>query len=171
VVPHQIIIVCLRLSAMIWLLYVLSHSYGLFSYANNSAEVALSKSTVTLFMVLQIATCVVLWFFPASIASMLLPTASANRDASPPNLVQWQTLGLICVGFWGLSRSIPDAVYWVTFVNMLSAEGGSYFFLTAEHKAGIISTIVELGIGFWLVFGAKGFAAFLLKARTAGMPR
>jgi hypothetical protein len=171
VAPRQIIIVCLRLLALVWLLYALNHSYGLFVYANNGAELALSKSTVAFFAVLQVATCAVLWLFPASIAAMLLPSVSANHEASPSNPVQWQTLGLICVGFWGLSRSIPDVVYWVTFLNMLPASEGSYSLLSAEQNAGIISTVVELGIGLWLVFGAKGFAAFLFRVRTAGAPK
>lgn len=41
--------------------------------------------------------------------------------------------------------------------------------LSAEQKAGMISTAVELAIGFWLLLGAKGIAALLFKVRTTGM--
>ncbi len=167
--PHQVVVVCIRLVALVWLLYVVNHSYGLFAYVSSNTSVALNKSVVWFFALLQIATSGVMWFFATSIAAWLLPSLRPTQSTTPPALVQWQTLGVICVGLWSLSRSIPDTVYWVTFYNMAESTGVSTDSLSAEQKASFFSTVVELVLGLWLLFGAKGFAAFLYKARTVGL--
>ena len=167
--PHQVVVVCIRLVALVWLLYVVNHSYGLFAYVNSDARVALHKSVVLFFASLQVATSGVMWFFATSIAAKLLPPVRPTQSTPPSSLLQWQTLGVICVGLWSLNRSIPDVVYWVTFYNMAESTGVGTDSLSAEQKASFFSTVVELAIGLWLLFGAKGFAAFLYKARTAGL--
>jgi hypothetical protein len=89
---------------------------------------------------------------------------------SPSSGFEWQTLGVICVGIWELSRAIPDAAYWISFYNMMAMNsnlGLSYF--SPEQKSGMIATIAELVIGFWLVLGAKGFSSILLKIRTSDL--
>lgn len=167
--PHQILTVCIRLGALVWLIYVVNHSYGLFAYLRSDSTVALNKSVVWFFALLQISTSGVVWLFSTSIASWLLPSLRPSEPTTSPVPIQWQTLGVICVGLWTLSRSIPDLVYWVTFFNMVENTGMGTESLIAEQKASLLSTMVEIGIGLWLLFGAKGFAAFLYKARTAGL--
>jgi hypothetical protein len=164
--------VCLRLLALIWLLYILGHLYGLFAAITNDPTALISTSAVWFLALLQLAICGALWFFPATLAVRLLPSIrSEPKTAPPPQLVEWQTLGVICIGLWGLSRAIPDAVYWVTFYNMHLKANYGVSDLNAAQKAGIVTTVAELLIGLWLLFGAKGFAAFLFKARTAGVAK
>src|SRR6188768_3774422 len=135
--------------------------YGLFTYLDSNSGVAISKTTIWLFAFLQIVTCAVLWFFPATIAKKLLPSATdTDLPRSPVALIEWQTLGVICIGIWALTRAIPDAIYWMTFYSMSESVDYSFSILNAEQKASIITTVAELAIGLWLVFGAKGFAAF-----------
>jgi hypothetical protein len=168
--PHQILTVCIRLVALIWLLYTVSHLDSLFAYLNEGSRLQLDKTTVLIFASLQVATCAVFWLFPRSIAAKLLPGRDTDVPPSPSSTFEWQTLGVICVGIWALTRAIPDALYWATFFNMMAVSsnlGWSYF--SPEQKAAMISTIAELGIGFWLVLGAKGFASILFKVRTAGI--
>jgi hypothetical protein len=170
--PLQILIVCLRLVALVWVLYTLNHLYGLFAFLVNGPTPSISRSAVWFFALLQLATCGVLWFFPATIARGLLPSLrSEPKVALPAELVDWQTLGVIGIGLWALSRAIPDALYWATFYNVTLSAGYSALDLDAAQKAGIVSTVAELVIGFWLLFGAKGFAAFLFKVRTAGLAK
>jgi hypothetical protein len=172
VTPHQIVALCLRLVALIWLLYTLSHTHELFAYVKNYSGIVINKPVVWLFAILQIATCAVLWFFPATIAAKLLPSAAgAEPVRSPSPLVEWQTLGVICVGIWALSQAIPDSIYWITSYGMMMSASDGIFDMGPEQKAGIVAAAVRLVIGFWLVFGAKGFAAFLFKIRTAGMAK
>ena len=170
--PHHVVALCLRLVAIIWLLYTLSHVHSLFMYLNAPPEIAIRGPVVWLVAFLQIATCAVLWFFPVTIATKLLPSAAAMPERPvPPSLIEWQTLGVICIGLWGLSRAIPDAIYWLTFFNMrVTTEYGSGD-LDPEQMASVITTLAEIAISAWLLFGAKGFAAFLFKLRTGGVAK
>jgi hypothetical protein len=53
-----------------------------------------------------------------------------------------------------MSKAIPDAIYWMTYFSMRSgADGGLY--LDADQKALVATTVAELIIGLWLVFGAR----------------
>jgi hypothetical protein len=172
VTPRLIVALSLRLAALVWLLHTLSHIYGLFTYLNPTSAGTISKSVVWSFAFLQVAACGVLWFFPSTIAGKLLPSgARADEAPSPPRLLEWQTLGVICIGLWGLSRAIPDAIYWVTFYtfNFNASFGGAD--LDPDQKASMVSTVVELAISCWLIFGAKGFAEVLFKIRTAGVTK
>jgi hypothetical protein len=168
--PHQILTVCIRLVAIVWLLFTISHIDSLFAYLNEGSRLQLDKTSVYFFASLQVAACVVLWMFPRSVAAKLLPGPDSNTSPSPSSTIEWQFLGVMCVGIWELSRAIPDAAYWITFYNIMATSsnlGLSYF--SAEQKAGMIATIAELGIGFWLVLGAKGFTSILFKIRTSDL--
>jgi hypothetical protein len=168
--PIQIVVLCLRLVAIVFLLFTINRLYSLFAYFNNGGKTALNMSVVWFFAALQIATCAILWFFPASIATKLLPSLRSTQQNSPtPLLIEWQTLGVICIGLWSLSRSIPDTVYWLTFYSIASSDGMTFSSLGAGQKASMLTTVVELVIGLWLLLGAKGLAALLFKIRTAGL--
>ena len=66
--PLHIVALCLRLVALIWVFYALNHTYGLFAYMKSDAGIAINWTAIWLSAFWQIATCVVLWFFPATIA-------------------------------------------------------------------------------------------------------
>jgi hypothetical protein len=121
---------------------------------------------------LQVAICGVLWFFPVTIASKLLPSYSKPPDPqNPPSVYEWQTLGVICIGLWALSRAVPDLVYWVAYMGMAFESDAPLGELAPDQKAGFIATVVEIIVGAWLVLGAKGVAALLFKIRTAGVAK
>jgi hypothetical protein len=127
---------------------------------------------VWLQVALQLAICAVLWFFPVTIASRLLPSYSQPPDAeNHPRWNEWQTLGVVCIGLWALSRAIPDLVYWVTFMGVSFENDSPVGELAPDQKASLTSTLAEIAIGLWLVFGAKGMAAVVFKIRTAGVAK
>jgi len=170
--PVQIVAVCLRLLAIIWFLYILGHSYGLFAFWKVGGEEIISNGFIWFNVVLQLTMCLLLWFFPATIARKLLPAAADSGETRlPVSLVEWQVLGVICVGVWTLANAVPDAIYWLTFYGMsVGANYGTYD-LGPDQKASTFSTLAQLAIGFWLVLGAKGFAALLFKIRTGGISK
>lgn len=168
--PHQILTLCIRLVALVWLLYTVSHVHELFAYLNEDQQVQISKTAILTFALFQIAMCALLWLFPRSIAAKLLPGLNLTTETPTSTPVEWQTLGVICIGIWALTRALPDATYWFTYYNIMTANSNidlSYF--TPDQKAAMISTITELAIGLWLLLGAKGVVAILFKARSAGI--
>lgn len=165
--PHQIIVVGLRLLAIIWLLLGIGTLIGAYPQIGPNPG-AFAIATLA-FAVLQVIPCVVLWFFPATLARKLLPSPKNDVvSPAPAGATDWLTLGFIGIGVWGLIRGLIDTVYWVTFVAM-SADFD--FDLLPEHKANILATVVELGICTWLIFGARGLAAILWKLRTGGVSK
>ena len=78
--PHQIVVVLLRLSAMIWLLFTLTHMYGIFAVYDYAEGVGLSRPIVLLSAAFQVFVCLALWFFPSTIASNLLRSEHADTS-------------------------------------------------------------------------------------------
>jgi hypothetical protein len=149
-----------------------SHLHGLFAYFNEGARVQINKLVVWVFALIQVGVCGLLWFFPRTVAAWLLPLRDSGQEAPPPpRLLEWQTLGVICIGLWALARAIPDAVYWITVYNMATTSGMGFSAFAPEQKAAMFETIVELIIGVWLLLGAKGLALLLFRVRTAGLSR
>lgn len=170
--PQHIVATCLRCLAIIWLLYSLSRINGILSYVRSDTYVSINTAVVWFLVVLQIVACAALWFFPMTIASKLIPGGVPQEVAAePPQLADWQTLSLICIGLWGLAHTIPDIVYRLTLAGLTFGDDDRYEILSPQQKAGLVSSMVELAISLWLVLSAKGLAAFLYKVRTAGVAK
>lgn len=168
--PQHIVATCLRILAIAWVLYALSRVQSTLVFAASHAKTAVNVTVIGLVTFLQIAACAVLWFFPTTIAARLLPGGvPSEAEAEPPRFVEWQTIGLICVGFWGIVDTTPDLVYLITYATLSS--GHDYGDFGDYEKAKLVSSIFELALSLWLVFGAKAFAALLLKIRTGGVAK
>jgi hypothetical protein len=172
VTPIQIVAVSLRFLAIVWLLNVLNDAYGALSYLAVQNDAPDFRWTIWIQAALQLAICVALWLFPVTIATALLPSYSRPPDPqNPPRLIEWQTLGVICIGLWALSRAVPDMLYWVTYMSMAFEGDTEFGELSADQKASLVATLAQIAIGIWLVLGAKGMAALLFKIRTAGISK
>lgn len=165
----QIATLCIRLAALAWTFYTIGHLYELFVQLESDPFSALNGSLLFWFTAFQLLVCVALWLFPATIAAKLLPSLRAAPATAESPFIQWQTVGVICVGLWALTGAIPDAIYWVTLYGMADANEIGLADLRAQDRAGMIATAAQLGIGVWLLLGAKGFAAFLFRLRSAGL--
>ena len=162
--PHQILALCSRLAALIWGLYALSSIPGyLIRWDRPPVD---NRVTVFILVALQIAMCLFLWIFATTVARKLLPLKE-NVPASPSRMVDWQVLGTICVGLWGLIRAIPDAMYWAVILQTWSTADYGLTALSITQKSRIAATILELGLALWLVFGARKIATYLYGARVA----
>jgi hypothetical protein len=170
--PTQVVAVCLRFLAIVWLLYTLNHAYSLFAYLGLQNQDPESIWFVWIQVAVQLLVCAALWFFPFTIASKLLPSHGAQSEPKiAHSMLDWQTLGVICIGLWALARAVPDVVYWATFMNISFSGDSGVSELSPDQKASLISTVVEIAVGLWLILGAKGFAALLFKIRTAGVAK
>lgn len=118
----------------------------------------------------QFGLCALLWFFPASLATKLLPSAK-NEVVSdgPPGPQDWLAVGTIGIGIWLLSGAILDAFYWSIFVGMNPF--GDFSTLDADGKAAVITTGFQILLGVWLIVGGRGLAALLWKVRTGGVAK
>ena len=159
--PHQILALCSRLAALIWGLYALS-SIPQYSIRLDHPPVD-NRLTVLILVGVQIAACAFLWLFSMTVARKLLPLKADVAGASS-RIVDWQILGVVCVGLWGLIRAIPDAMYWAVILQTWLTADYGLTALTIAQKARIGSTILELGLALWLVFGARRISTYLFGA-------
>ena len=165
--PHQILASCSRLAAIIWALYALSCIPQYFIRLNQPPVD--NRAVVLTLVVLQIAVCAFLWCFSTTVARRILPRHKEASHAQS-QAVDWQTLGVVCVGLWGLVRAIPDAMYWAVILQTWLTADYGLVALTIPQKARIGSTTLELGLGLWLVFGGRRVSTYLFGTRPTRAP-
>ena len=164
----QIIGLGVRLFA-IWLaVSILRHVPGMWQF-NVAAVGAGDSSTNVVIIVVAVvilALAVGLWFFPLTVANRLIPRSSRTDHIQVP-IEQAESFGFTLLGLWVLTNSVPDSFYWL-FMGYQAARPNSILELRASEYSYMVATAVELMLGVWLLFGAKGFRGLLRWARTAG---
>jgi hypothetical protein len=111
-----------------------------------------------------LALAALLWFFPLTVARRLLPVM---RDPQPPVSVPGAlalSLALAVLGFWLLAKAVSDVVYWSTVLFFSSRSAVPMEFLP-EHKADMVTTVVELAIAATLILGNRGIASWVRRLR------
>ena len=162
--PHQILALCSRLAALIWGLYALSSiPQYLIRLDHPSVD---NRAAVFTLVGLQIASCAFLWIFSTTVARILLPIKD-DAPASPSRIVDWQVLGVVCVGLWGLIRAIPDVMYWAVILQTWLTADYGLTALSISQKSRIAATVLDFGLALWLVFGARRIADYLFGVRLA----
>lgn len=158
--PHQILMTVIRLVAIVWILYSISHTYSLLDFINSPPQSefytpVMNKTSIASFLILKILIGIVLWVFAFIIARKLLPPNFAYQETSTISIEQWQTLGLVLIGVWGLTSAIPDAYYWLKINDFNKSYGSTFDELSHESKVSVVATIMELIICFFLIFGSR----------------
>ena len=103
----------------------------------------------------------VLWRFPLTVASRIMPGSVQETD-EPRSPDLWLAMGCALIGLWLLSTSIPTL--FVHLMQYLEALAGRLPY----PRVMLTQNIVEVAIGVWLVFGARGFRRLFWWVRNAG---
>jgi hypothetical protein len=103
-----------------------------------------------------------LWLFPRIIAGKLLSRDNAKPEPSTsPEL--WLAMGCALLGLWLLTSALPTLIF-DTYALLRLNPGDD----RANVPQSVVYYVVEVAIGLWLVFGARGFRRLFRWARTAG---
>ena len=124
---------------------------------------------VGLVVVPSIAVCAFLWFFPLTIARKLLPAMSEPRSETSMSGSIALSVGLTLLGVWVLAYALPDAIYWATLMLLTRRVGAAYFEWGHEQIASIVTTIAELILAAWLIFGSSGIKRLILRYRYGSL--
>lgn len=124
-------------------------------------------SLVLVWLVLasSVAVCAILWFFPLTIARKLLPTMGEPRSETSMSGSVALSVGLTLVGVWVLAYALPDAIYWTTIFLLSRSIKFGYFEWGHEEVASIVTTVAELALAIWLIFGSSGIKRLILRYR------
>lgn len=115
-----------------------------------------------------VTTAALLWFFPLTIARKLLPVLHEPRPPLSASGQDIEDTAIFVLGLWVLAGAIPDAAYWGLFLQQVNQPGFAELTLPPEQFAAIVTTGVELVLGLWLVFGARGLIGAIRRLRAAG---
>lgn len=164
----QIVGLGVRLFAIWLVVSVLRHVPGMWQF--NASGVAASNSATNLVIVvvavLILALAAGLWFFPLTVANNLVPRSSKTDHLHVP-IDQAQSVGFSLLGLWVLTNSVPDSFYWI-FMTYQASRPNSMLELRGSEYAYMVTTAIEIILGIWLLFGARGLRGLLRWARTAG---
>jgi hypothetical protein len=119
-----------------------------------------------LVLLVSLAICAFLWFFPLTIARKLLPVMKEPRSDKAINASIGLSLGLTLIGVWLLAQGAIDSIYWLTLIvrtKQMAQQMG--FEWTPDQTAAMAATVFELGVGAWLVFGNAGLRRLIYKFR------
>jgi hypothetical protein len=157
--PHQILIVAIRLFAVFLTVSVLGQIGGIVATAE---EFKAQLVTVWISIAIQLSVCLVLWFFPATLAGKLLHSGGARVSSEPVPISEWRDLCFIAIGLFVLVRAVPNAVYWL--VMAVASEPYSHEF-DFEQKINAIATVLECVIGVSLIIGSKALGDLIQRLR------
>lgn len=160
--PKQILIVAIRLFVIVWCIHTINSGFvGMNAFDGNFSP----WQMVPLYLVYAVC-WLVLWFFPATIANILLPQVQQEQQTIPKHPAPWLTTGIILIGIWTLSNALRDGIYWFSlyqaFTNTYQTD--IWKMLSADQSSAIIMTAAELVIGLILVFRAPQINRLIQKA-------
>ena len=147
-------------------LETIKDTHSLRFYAGIAAVAGLSIGTLVI--------APLLWFFPYTTASIILPKERVTSQEYKWNNENVLSCGLVILGVYFLYYVIVDVVYWVYIMNYpVTTTYGSVTEYTPKNlspndRALIVATVVELFLSVFLIFGANGISRLILKIRGRG---
>lgn len=157
--PHQAVAVAIRIFAA-WLGITVIRGLASFAFIRQSDMPGYAFAVAVL--VLAALLVAALWLFPGIIAGKLLsPTNAKLETSASPDL--WLEMGCALLGLWLLTSALPTLIF-DTYALLRLNPGDD----RGNVPQSVVYYVVEVAIGLWLVFGAKGFRRLFWWARNAG---
>jgi len=120
-------------------------------------------------LLVSLALCAFLWFFPLTIARKLLPVMKEPRSDQAINASVGLSLGLTLIGIWFLADGTIGAVYWLALIVRTKQHVEQLDFeWSPEQLASMASTVFEVAVGACLVLGSTGLRQLIHRLRYAG---
>lgn len=161
--PHQTLAVCVRLFS-IWCFYYFGTTItGYYYYAVNKGD-TLSIVIPSLAMFIVIVICLLMWFFPVTIAKKILPAANGPATTTPM-FENWFSVGCSLIGVLALAKAIPALVSHLVMNVVALRLYPDTFEISPDWRLTVAYNIFQLAFGLWLFFGAKGLKKLLIWAR------
>ena len=165
---EQIVGIAVRLFALFLVVYVLRHASALIPYLADSSSYKISFTFLFLIVLFPILAAILLWLFPLTVAAKLIPDIKAKERPKTLSSTEIEQVAFTIFGLWVLTQAIPDIFYWATFVYMAKSLGMGRAELSPDNISNVVVTVLELVIGFWLLFGSKGIVGVIRRIRHAG---
>ena len=157
--PYHIAAMGVRLFSIWFFLYSITFIVGYFNrHGTESMLVPISL------VILLLAMCLFLWFYPSVIARRILPH-DPNAANSKPLFDDWFTVGCSLIGLFALSKAIPSLLGHLTVHIAASKLYPTTFVPHPEWKINVVFNIFQVAFGLWLFLGGRGLKRIWLWAR------
>lgn len=110
---------------------------------------------------------VYLWFFADKIADRIVLGMETSAKFSQFSLIEFWTIAISLLGLYLLAHSIPDLIYQIMYYLKYKLGDQNY----KSDILKLISPVVRVIIGFYLLLGYQGIVGFIYKSREAGLPK
>lgn len=102
-----------------------------------------------------------LWFFPTSIANLIVPfDKSVETSHSKLDLNDLYHLGFVMLSMFLLFNIFSDAVYWLSYTAYAKTMDLPLEYLTNENKSAIVATALEFILVMFILLRRKSIIAF-----------
>lgn len=114
---------------------------------------------------------ILIWQFAPKIAGIILPSPQSAEEPSWISQGWAESVAFTVLGLYILSTAIPSIFSWL--ILRISIKNASFldYGSSAENIASIVSTLVKLVIGLWLILGAKGLRGLIALPRILGQQK
>ena len=105
---EQMVGMAVRLFAVFLVVNVVRYASGLIPYLADSATNKLSITFLSLAVIFSILTAALLWLFPLTIASKLIPDVKNTEPSKTLESGEIELVAFSILGLWVLASAIPD---------------------------------------------------------------
>ena len=161
--PIQTVALCVRLFA-VWMFWLGMSGMSRTYFAAHEQFPDISILPYFAATILLVPVCLLLWFFPKTLARAVLPK-DPEGESYPPVFDDWFAVGSSLVGLWVLASALPGLVG-VVVGDLLSRQIlGNLYIMKQSWPSYLLIYGGQLVFGAWLFFGAKGARRLLRWAR------
>lgn len=164
---EQIFGLAVKLFAIFLFVYGLRSLTGVIQIADTASGYSGIWWVAAGYLFIFVSLALLLWFFPVSVARRILPKDDRKVGEADFSLNDIDVVAYSILGVWLLATTIPDVIYWLLVLATLEHKG-LIPYMTHTRIASVIATLIQFGIGVWLMLGAKGLRGLIRKLRYAG---
>lgn len=167
---EQMVGVAVRLFAVFLVAYTLRYATSLIAFAMVEPPDYINSTFILLFGFSPILIAIILWRFPLTVASKLIPkVTTGEKPKSPLSGPEIQVVAFSVLGLWLLASAIPDILYWIAYVYRIKSVSISFrnVELTPQNIGGMVSASAEFILGLWLLLGSKSIVGIVRRLRHA----
>lgn len=106
--------------------------------------------------------------FPATVSRWLLPKTQDESTVIKGSFDEFQGVCLVIIGIYILTWAVPDLVHNISRIVFLGELYEYNDLSRREDKLYLFSTLVEILVGLFLVFGSRGISSLVARFRYAG---
>ena len=165
---EQAVGLAVRLFAIFLVVYTMRYATSVVAFSILEPPDYISSGLILLVGFSPILIAILLWRFPLTVASKLMPEVTAKEKSKSLSETELQVVAFSTLGLWVFVSAIPDIFYWATYTYRFKNVGSGNTELTPQNIGGMVATAAQIVLGFALLLGSKGLVGLVRRLRNAG---